>query len=239
MPDGGILTLTTEPVRIEQGDDELSPGDYIRIAVTDTGTGMPPEVIARAFDPFFTTKPPGKGTGLGLSQVYGIAKQSGGTASLCSKPGQGTTVNILLPSIEGGAIPDLSSEPDRIGGSHEETVLVIDDDPDVRGLVTGFLSDLGYDVLEAEHGEAGLAILARLTPHLLIVDYAMPGMNGAEIARATRERVPELPILFLSGYADTAALESAVGKAPILRKPFRPSELAAAVRAVLDGLPLL
>jgi signal transduction histidine kinase len=207
--------------------------DYVDVAVIDNGTGMPPEVLAVAFDPFFTTKPPGKGTGLGLSQVYGIAQQSGGTVHIASEPGKGTTVTIRLRSSSED-VP--AEEPQRHGSTqtNSETILVIDDDADVRVLVGDYLSEIGYRAYIAHTGDAALRMLEDMTPDLIIADFAMPGRNGAEIARSIRERLPHTPILFFSGYADTSALDAAVGKAPLLRKPFRPSELATAIRSLLN-----
>jgi len=196
---------------------------------------MPADVVTRAFDPFFTTKPPGKGTGLGLSQVYGIARQSGGDVTLASEVGKGTTVTLHLRLAAAVAASDREIPAEAAQARHSEKLLIVDDDCDVRDIVSGVLSELGYEVQEVPHGEAALAVLDRFDPDLLIIDFAMPGMNGAETAQAIRRRNARLPILFLSGFADSAALEAAVGEAPILRKPFRPIELAAAVRTALDG----
>ncbi|MGA7803803.1 response regulator, partial [Bradyrhizobium sp.] len=204
------------------------------IDVTDTGAGMSPEVIARAFDPFFTTKPPGKGTGLGLSQVHGIVRQLGGDVTIDSVVGTGTTVRIFLPAAAVDA-ERKGREASELEVGHAERVLIVDDDPDVRGIMTTFLADLGYDIREAADYAGALAALSDYAPHLLIVDFAMPGINGAEVAVAARQKHPGLPILFVSGYSDSAALQSAVGDTMLLRKPFRPVELAAAVRSVLDG----
>jgi CheY-like chemotaxis protein/anti-sigma regulatory factor (Ser/Thr protein kinase) len=227
MPDGGTLTIATA----------LSPADpnVVTIAVSDTGTGMPPEVAARAFDPFYTTKPAGKGTGLGLSQVYGIAKQSGGDVALKSEIGTGTRVTLHLPRANTNAV---SKSPAAQTAAHEgqsEKLLVVDDDADVRGIVTEFLAELGYEVREAAHADDAVAIVADFKPDMIIVDFAMPGINGAETVLAVRERCAGIPTLFISGFADSEVLESAVGTAPLLRKPFLPAELAAAVRSMLDG----
>jgi CheY-like chemotaxis protein len=199
---------------------------------------MSPKVAARAFDPFFTTIGVGKGTGLGLSQVYGIAQQAGGTARIESQPGRGTTVRLYLPKTE--AQIGLGVEPDAASGAASglaATILVIDDDPDIGHVLVASLETFGYRVLEAADGPAGLAELAAGSPDLMVVDFAMPGMNGAEVARAARERLPELPIVFASGYADTAAIESVAGhNASILRKPFRVDDLQAIVAETLNGL---
>jgi DNA-binding response OmpR family regulator/nitrogen-specific signal transduction histidine kinase len=230
MPDGGTLTIATGVV----------PGrtNCLTISVADTGTGMPANIVARAFDPFFTTKPTGKGTGLGLSQVYGIVRQAGGEVAIDSKVGSGTTVTMLLPRAAQGLVAPHRVDDTAARSTTSEKLLLVDDDSDVREIVSRVLSELGYDVREASSGEAALAALAEFTPDLLVVDFAMPGMNGAEVVMSARKRNGRLKILFLSGFADSDALENAVGAAPLLRKPFRPIELAAAVRSVLDGCGL-
>ena len=233
MPDGGDLTIRTQPWRIAQ-DVELEPGDYVQIAVQDTGTGMPPEVVARAFDPFFTTKGVGKGTGLGLSQVYGIARQAGGTVRIDSRPGEGTTIYIYLrntdaaPETETG--DDFSALTDKRGSAR---VLIVDDDPDLRRVLAASLEDLGYEVLEASNGPMGLELAETAGPDLMMVDFALPGMNGAQVAQAARERWPDLPIVFASGYSDTDAIERAAIDAPVLRKPFRVDQLQEALDQAL------
>jgi signal transduction histidine kinase len=225
MPDGGTLTITTA---------EDADAHRVVVTVSDTGTGMPPEVAARAFDPFFTTKPPGKGTGLGLSQVYGIVRQIGGDVTIDTAPGQGTTMRLSLPRANGRATSAEDGETAAMA-RHCEKLLVVDDDADVREIVTSVLSDIGYEVHEAGDGDAALGVLTTLSPDLLIIDFAMPGTNGAEIAQAAMARNPALRVLFISGFSDSAALESAVGNARLLRKPFRPGDLGAAVRAALDA----
>lgn len=229
----GEITIATSLADANDTESDCPSGNHVNIAVTDNGTGMTPEVLARAFDPFFTTKPAGKGTGLGLSQVYGIAHQAGGSAQITTRVGKGTTVDIRLCASKDLAAT-VACEFQQVPQHNTETVLVIDDDPDVRALVENFLKEMGYRTYVVESGEAALALLSEIRPDVLVADFAMPGLNGAEIGRAIRLRLPDLPILFCSGYADTAALEDAVGKAPLLRKPFRPVELAAAIRALLD-----
>lgn len=234
MPDGsGEIVITTSQGLFRDAEEGRGAGEYVTIAVSDNGAGMPPEVLARAFDPFFTTKPAGKGTGLGLSQVYGIARQSGGTVHITSDVGKGTTVSIRFRASTDAAetVTDTLESSSR---KNTETILVVDDDADVRALVGDFLTEVGYRAHVVEGGEAAMRILDEITPDLLLADFAMPGANGAEIARAFRQRLPGVPILFFSGYADTAALEAAVGKAPLLRKPFRPGELATTIRTILD-----
>jgi CheY-like chemotaxis protein/two-component sensor histidine kinase len=234
MPAGGRLTISTGATSVSS-DPELEPGDYVCVSVADTGEGMAPDVIERAIEPFFSTKPLGKGTGLGLAQVYGIARQSGGTVHIESELGRGTTVHLLMPATspadaasgaEGGpAAPQTPGVRDR-----GATVLVIDDDDDVRAFLAESLESLGYSVVSAEDGPSGLDQLERHRPDLVLLDYAMPGMNGAEVARAAREERPDTPIVFVTGYAESDQIEAALGPdVPILRKPFTVAQLAAAV----------
>ena len=227
MPDGGTLKIATAKVPTDS--------KSLSLSVTDTGAGMPPDVIARAFDPFFTTKPTGKGTGLGLSQVYGIVRASGGDVSIESKVGRGTKITLSLPIASQGITAEIHDDAAAARAKKDEKLLLVDDDADVRDIVSHVLAELGYQVREAGSGREALAVLADFDPDLLLVDFAMPHMNGAEVVTAARSRNANLKILFLSGYADTAVLESAVGKAPLLHKPFRPAELAAAVRTTLDS----
>ncbi len=234
MQEGGAVTISTECVTLDAEENGLPAGSYLTVEVADEGGGMSPDVIALAFDPFFTTKPPGKGTGLGLAQVYGVARQCGGDARIESEHGKGTRVTLWLRSA---AASDLVSDNSR---AQDETplrsgnILLIDDDVDVRNTVRELLSEMGYEVRAAESGQTGLTMLAKQQPSLVIVDFAMPEMNGAEVAKAIHEQWPALPILFVSGHADTSALETAVGGAPFLRKPFRPADLASAVREALQ-----
>jgi CheY-like chemotaxis protein len=227
MPDGGTLMIRTG----------ISPNDpgLVAIEVSDSGTGMSPEVVARAFDPFYTTKPIGKGTGLGLSQVYGIAKQSGGDVTIDSRLGEGTTVTILLPRAESTAAVNASSSRSYAKAESGERLLVVDDDPDVRDMVCGFLIEMGYDVRAAVQGESAIKMLSDFRPDMIIIDFAMPGISGAETAVTLRDMYPGIPILFISGFANAHELDSAVGSAPLLRKPFLPAELSAAVRSMLDA----
>ena len=232
--DAGALTVATALRRVED-DPELASGDYVELAVADTGAGMDAETLARAFDPFFTTKGVGKGTGLGLSQVYGVARQTGGAVRIDSRVGEGTTVRILLPRTDAPVRVD-TDEAAMAGEAQGTvaTVLVVDDDPDVRRVLVDALDALGYLVVEAEDGPIGLEMIDAQCPDLLLVDFAMPGMNGAEVARAARVRCPELPVLFVSGYSDTAAIEDAAGPdVPVLRKPFRVGDLQAMVAGAL------
>jgi signal transduction histidine kinase len=235
MPDGGTLTFSSQKVDVA-GDAELEDGDYIELTITDTGVGMPAQVVERAFEPFFTTKEVGKGTGLGLSMVYGMARQSGGTARIESAPGKGTAVKLLFRKADEAAI-------ETTAGSEEPTsatvpfapvsVLVIDDDPDVRGFIVTSLEELGYRVREAGDGRAGLAAIDRETPDLVILDFIMPGMSGADVARRIRAKRPDQPILFVSGYSETEAVKRTAPEATLLAKPFRADALHKALRSVL------
>ena len=226
MPNGGELRISTHERTIAH-DPELPTGRYIELAVSDTGTGMPAEVAAKAFDPFFTTKGVGKGTGLGLSQVYGIARQAGGVARIQSVPQQGTTVWLLLPSLDKiRSSAAKREESDSPIAPMTATILVVDDDADVRQFLVEALRTFGYQVLEAEDGYAALSLLPKSSPDLVIVDYAMPGLTGVEMVRELRLKRPDLPILFVSGYAETAAMEKVVDEnTSVLRKPFEISKL--------------
>jgi CheY-like chemotaxis protein len=232
MPEGGKLLIASR-VEDDWGED-VKPGSYIVISVADTGTGIPPEILSKVFDPFFTTKSVGKGTGLGLSQVYGIARQSGGTTRIFSEIGKGTTIEIWLPLVDGAHAESIdAANVEQIARGRREKVLVIDDDPDVRRFIVGCLETLNYDVTEADHGEAGLARLAIDNPQLLIVDFAMPGLNGAQVAAEARRQRPDLPVILVTGYADAQAVERVVGPESILRKPFKVEKLADSMRRAL------
>jgi len=239
MEVGGSLTLETSNVAVETEParpEEPPPGDYVVLSVSDTGHGMSDEVLAKAFEPFFTTKGAGRGSGLGLAQVYGFAKQSGGGVSIRTQAGEGTTVSVYLPRAEGA--PLRLREPQRpVGpepGTDGKTVLVVDDDSAVRDVTTVMLSEFGYRVIEAGSGKAALDVLRREDVDLLLADYAMPGMNGVETVRAAQQLRPGLPALFITGYADLAALRE-IGEDRIIQKPFREDELARKVAAVLQA----
>ena len=234
MPDGGILSIATAPVHVI-GDAELEDGDYIELSVSDTGTGMPPEVLARAFDPFFTTKEVGKGTGLGLSMVYGVARQSGGTARIDSVVGSGTTIKLYFKCADRAAESEVAEAEVEHGdpADRSASVLVIDDDPDVRNFIAESLSDFGYSVRTAVDGRAGLAAFADSRPDVVILDYAMPGLSGGEVAARILKLVPGQPILFVSGYSESEAISRAAPHARMLAKPFKPDALDAAVREAL------
>jgi len=234
MPTGGTLTISTHAVAVAD-DPEMADGDYIELAIRDTGTGMPLDVAARAFEPFFTTKEVGKGTGLGLSMVYGVARQSGGTARIESVPGEGTTVKLYFrradDDVEAGEELLVDRAAERTSGS--SSILVIDDDPDVRDFIVASLVELGHRVSEASDGTSGLALFAAERPDLVVIDFIMPGLSGADVARRILKEVPEQRLLFVSGYSETAAISRAAPDAPLLTKPFRANALDAAVRDAL------
>jgi PAS domain S-box-containing protein len=240
MPIGGTLTISTERASPE-GEPGQAGGDFVRITVSDTGHGMTPDVLARATEPFFSTKPLGKGTGLGLAQVYGIAEQSGGTLRIESEPGEGTSVHLFLPAAappKGQAAAVAAGTGAAPGAGRRARVLVVDDDSDVRAFLVESLQGLGHEVTAVESGEEALERLRAGPADLALVDYAMPGMNGAEVARAARDLSPGLPIIFVTGYAESEQLESVAGPgARVLRKPFSVADLAAAVEASLPPQP--
>jgi PAS domain S-box-containing protein len=213
MPDGGRLTIETGNKWLDHRaarDRDLPPGQYVTLCVSDTGTGMTPEVARRAFDPFFTTKPIGMGTGLGLSMIYGFVRQSGGQARIYSEPGQGAMVCLYLPRFIGAAEnADVPAEPAEAPRAEQgETVLVVDDEPTVRMLVAEVLEDLGYTAIEAADGAAGLKVLQSMARiDLLVTDVGLPGgMNGRQVADAARALRPGLKVLFITGYAENAVL---------------------------------
>ena len=234
MGGGGKLTVSTRRVPLS-GDAELPSGDYLELAIADTGSGMPPEVLERVFEPFFTTKEVGKGTGLGLSMVYGMVRQSGGTARIDSVVGEGTTVRLFF-QIAGDEVagPDTAFVDTATERSiRGRKILVIDDDEDVRTFVTHALEDLGADVRGAADGSEGLEAYAEETPELIVLDFAMPGLSGADVAAAILADTPEQPILFISGYSETAAIRKVAPDAPLLAKPFSPRELEERLCALL------
>ena len=235
MPEGGTLTISTRKRRI--GDDpELQPGTYVELSIADTGLGMTPDVLARAFEPFFTTKEVGKGTGLGLSMVYGMARQSGGAVKIDSRPGVGTTVRLYFRRADRDA--EVPASGGKTGdelrrGRGQATVLVIDDDEDVRHFIAASLEEYGHDVIEAEDGVDGIERFGASRPDLVIIDYIMPGLSGAEVAAHIVATRPEQPILFVSGYSETDEIRKVAPDANILAKPFRAAALDEAVRAAL------
>jgi signal transduction histidine kinase len=235
----GRLTIATANVTVAETEEaiELAPGEYVSISVADTGIGMAADVIERAFDPFFTTKEVGKGTGLGLSQVFGFARQSGGSVTISSVQGEGATVRLHLPRYQGMAkAPDRRGQPKIPGARAGETVLVAEDEPHVRTFSVEALRELGYAVLSAENGEEALRILdANPRVTLLFTDMMMPGMTGRALADAALERHPRLRLLFTTGYAAKDLASPPEGDGALLPKPFTMAQLALKVRGAIDA----
>jgi PAS domain S-box-containing protein len=242
MPNGGRLTIETANGMLDERCAQLQgmhAGDFVSICVTDTGTGMPPDVVAHAFEPFFTTKPTGQGTGLGLSMIYGFTRQSGGQVRIYSEVGAGTTVHIYLPRHQGEVDtevlrPGLPEAPRAAAG---ETVLIIDDEPTVRMLVTEVLEGLGYAAIEAADGVSGLKVLqSDVRIDLLITDVGLPGgMNGRQMADIARQSRPKLRVLFITGYAENAAIGHGHLEPGMqaLTKPFSMEALASRVKSII------
>jgi PAS domain S-box-containing protein len=244
MPAGGKLTIETANSHLDEAyarmHGEVEPGQYVGLFVTDTGTGMSEDVVAHAFEPFFTTKETGQGTGLGLSQIYGFIKQSGGHVKIYSEVGQGTTMKLYLPRHRG---PEIAADEERetreLPRGRFETVLVVEDDPDVRDYTVEIVGDLGYRVLSAEDGASALRLLdAHREVRLLFTDVGLPGgMNGRQLADRALRRQPRLKVLYTTGYARNAIVHQ--GRldpgVEVVLKPFTYSELAGKLRRVLDG----
>jgi signal transduction histidine kinase/CheY-like chemotaxis protein len=237
MPEGGSLKISTCPKQDPDIDGQLPPGEYVLVSVSDTGPGIPPQLLHKVFEPFFTTKPVGSGTGLGLSQVYGFAQQSGGLAFIRSELGKGTTVEMYFPTAtrESEDWSEPLAAPAIPAGEKSRNILVVEDDADVRRVIVECLGLIGYTVTEAPNGAEGLQAIQRQKPDLLVVDYAMPDMTGAEVISKARELVGDLPVILATGYADMAAVERLVGKPTVLRKPFDIKSLGSAVATALDG----
>ncbi|RZM35461.1 MAG: response regulator [Sphingomonas sp.] len=244
MPHGGTLTIETCNARLDDhfvaSQRDVRPGDYVCICVSDTGTGMSADTIAKAFEPFFTTKPIGQGTGLGLSMIYGFARQSEGHARIYSEVGRGTTVKLYLPRHHGTAQQDetLPGTAQVQGTDVGEIVLVVEDDAVVRSLIVDVLGELGYRAVEAQDGPAGLERLRTMERiDLLVTDIGLPGLNGREVADAGRALRPGLRVLFMTGYAENAALASGFlepGMA-MITKPFAIDALATQIRTIIKG----
>jgi signal transduction histidine kinase len=233
MPEGGRLVIETRNATVQHATGEIAAGDYVRLSVTDTGTGMPPEVAAKAYDPFFTTKREGQGTGLGLSQVYGFVTQSGGHVRIDSSPGRGTEIVIDLPRYVGPAVADARAEAQgAVDAGRGETVLVVEDDDRVRRFSVDALTDLGYATLEASSAAAALELIeAHPEIVVLFTDVVMPQTHGRALAEEALRRRPDLKVLFTTGYARDV-LRDETGLA-LLPKPFTLEQLASKLREVL------
>jgi PAS domain S-box-containing protein len=243
MPDGGRLIIETANAAVSDGfpkssqGEAVAPGDYVRITISDTGTGMAPDVLARAFEPFFTTKEPGRGTGLGLASIYGFVRQSGGHAAIYSEPGRGTTVSVYLPRSaaehgEPSAASDLSGLPAAPGGR----ILVAEDNPEVRETTIDRLESLGFEVTACGSAAAAMDLISGGGDFdLVFSDVVMPGgKSGLDLAAWIRERKPELPVLLTSGFTEELIrAEAGADPPPVLRKPYGSAELAAAVLKLL------
>lgn len=242
MPHGGRLTIETANVLLEDDSTathlDCRPGPHVMLALSDTGTGIPPEAMAHIFEPFFTTKAVGQGTGLGLPMVMGIVRQSGGCIHVYSEPGHGTTFKIYLPATaQEQPVRPVEPPPPAAGG--RETILLVEDDADVRELATISLEMQGYRVLAAHDGQDALAVLEGLQGplHLVLSDVVMPNLGGPELVRRVRDRFPAVKVMFMSGYTDDAVVRHGLLEATVafLQKPYTPKVLAAKVREVLDA----
>jgi len=235
MPGGGEIRVLTSAVALK-GDDELPDGDYVQVAVIDNGTGIEPEVLERVFEPFFSTKPIGKGTGLGLSMIYGFSRQSGGRVTIASEQGVGTEVRLTLPRGQLQVEEEVDMPIDWAQGQGE-SILIVEDNTSLRALARELLSDAGYHCTEAEDVEAALRVLRGDSAiHLLLTDVGLPGMNGRQLAEAARAWRPSLPILFMTGYAESALTNNELldEGMDILIKPFEIEQLLSKVRGMLD-----
>jgi signal transduction histidine kinase/ActR/RegA family two-component response regulator len=237
MPGGGTLLIETANIS-DEAPEEVAGCECVLVSMRDTGTGMSPEVMERAFEPFFTTKEIGKGTGLGLSMVFGVVRQSGGAVRLGSRIGGGTRVQIYLPRVNCAALPEAQSAlPASARTSTAARILVVDDDPDVRGVTVECLKEIGYSVSETDSGRAALALLERGDPFdLVVMDQVMPGLSGQETVRLARRTRPGLKVLFMSGYAGMGEYEREAGHDCWLGKPFRAEVLVRAVSAALHHI---
>ena len=244
MPEGGKLTIETCNAHLDDAyaasQRDVKPGQYICICVSDTGQGMTADTVSKAFEPFFTTKPIGQGTGLGLSMIYGFARQSEGYAKIYSEVGKGTTFKLYLPRHRGAA--EQEEDIPRMDEAHAaetgEVVLVVEDEPVVRGLIIETLTALGYQAIEAADGPRGVEMLqSKRRIDLLVTDIGLPGLNGRQVADAGRALRPGLKVLFMTGYAENAALASGFLEPgmTMITKPFAMEMLATRIRTIIEG----
>jgi CheY-like chemotaxis protein len=241
MPDGGRLTIETANVQLDDAyaslHEDVQPGEYVAVSVSDTGIGMAPDVLEKAMDPFFTTKPVGEGTGLGLSVIYGFTKQSRGHLRIYSEVGRGTTVKLFLPRAMQNAV-DLKPVALEIPRGRGETILVVEDDATVRSIISDVLQDLGYNVLTASDARLAIPFLqSKKTIDLLISDVILPHINGRKLAEIARTSRPTLKVLFVSGYSEDAIVRDDFIDAgmDMLTKPFALDVLGAKVHAMIEG----
>jgi len=237
MPEGGSIKLTGNNVTLRGTETvEGIKGEFVALTVSDTGTGIPPELLTRIFEPFFTTKTAGKGTGLGLSQAYGFAHQSGGTIAVSSKLGQGTQVTIYLPRSHAPIAVVVSAEATTQSAGHGQTILVVEDNPDVKSVAVTLLEQLNYRTVAVDNAKSALNLLATGTPiDLVFTDVMLPGdLDGVALAQAISKKHPRVPVLLTSGYAKALAARHGL---PILRKPYQLSALAEAIHSTLDPRP--
>lgn len=236
MPSGGVVRIATRNLAAvpDALTAELNPGAYVAIEVADTGAGMTPAVLARAFEPFFTTKGQGKGTGLGLAQVYGFARQSGGTVRIVSAENEGTVITLYLPRTTEVADPVAIERLAQAAGSRQR-ILVVDDDNDVRGVAAQMIEEIGYQVVAAASGTEALTEFGRASFDLVLTDVVMPGMSGVDLARRIRAVAPAMPLLFASGYADVATFGDELAAETVLKKPYRIGEVAARIGDALSA----
>jgi len=236
MPSGGVVRIATRNLAAvpDALTAELNPGAYVAIEVADTGAGMTPAVLARAFEPFFTTKGQGKGTGLGLAQVYGFARQSGGTVRIVSAENEGTVITLYLPRTTEVADPVAIERLAQATGSRQR-ILVVDDDNDVRGVAAQMIEEIGYQVVAAASGTEALTEFGRASFDLVLTDVVMPGMSGVDLARRIRAVAPAMPLLFASGYADVATFGDELAAETVLKKPYRIGEVAARIGDALSA----
>jgi CheY-like chemotaxis protein len=245
MPQGGKLTIETANVALDESyacrHIGVEPGQYVMLAVSDTGCGMDDETLSHIFEPFFTTKNEGQGTGLGLSTVYGIVKQSGGDIWVYSEPGRGTTFKVYLPRTEEAVVEGASAKSDQLECSRhgQETILLVEDEEMVRTLASEILQMSGYTVLEAEHGHAALQLSTAFAGriHLMLTDVVMPEMSGVELARRLVSARPEMKVIYMSGYTDRAVAHHGLLElgSTYLQKPFTLDMLTCKIRQALDG----
>ncbi|GJD95499.1 response regulator [Methylobacterium iners] len=233
MPDGGAITLATR-IEAVADDSDLSAGEYVVITVSDTGVGIPPELLQRVVEPFFTTKSLGQGTGLGLAMVFGLAQQSKGRLRIASEVGQGTTVELFLPRCAAAVAEAPKDKAEAVAPGENAEILVVDDDPGVRHVTASFLSGFGYRTTEAPDGPGALSLLEGRRFDLVVADLAMPGMTGVELAEAVRGRWTGLPVLILTGHAEAIPIPDGL---PVLAKPFESADLAAKVSRLIAQDP--